>query len=63
VNRHKSREPGTWFRLARRRFLQAMLGVLSGIALPALAKRDQQARQAKLHQADFYHVKQDSKDH
>lgn len=60
MNKLKTGERNTWFRLSRRRLLQAMLGMLSGIALPIRAKRNKESKQIVLREAEFYRPKQET---
>ena len=57
VNRQDQTQSRIRLRLPRRRFLQALLGLLSGLSLPARAQRDRAISQAKLREADFYRTK------
>ena len=61
VNRQDKAQIRVWLRLPRRRFLQALLGLLGGIGLPARAQRDRAINQAKLREAAFYRVKEQTR--
>ena len=58
MNRHDHEQGGDRRRLPRRRFLQAILGLLGGLALPARARRDRSFGRAALREADFYRTKE-----
>ena len=60
VSGQKIGERETWFGLPRRRFLQAMMGILGGIALPVWAKRDKATAYSTLREAEFYRAKEET---
>lgn len=60
MNKHKIGKHSMYFRLQRRRLLQAMLGMLGGIALPVRAKRDKESKPVTLREAEFYRPKQET---
>jgi hypothetical protein len=62
VNRQDQAQPRIrrlW--LPRRRFLQALLGLLGGLGLPARAQHARTISQAKLRKADFYRTKEQTR--
>ena len=60
MNKHKIGKRSLYFRLQRRRLLQAMLGMLGGIALPIRAKRNKESKLVMPREAEFYRPKQET---